>query len=185
LNSVLGLVRAGGLPQDLDMLLERVQHQLFSLGAEVAAGGATTPAGPTITADHVRELEAAIDRFEKELPPLRNFILPGGAPVVATLHLARPCCRRTERRLVGLSRCVTWPLSPVLTPYRNQLGDLLFVLRGSSMAGWGRWTDYDKGDCDKFVTAMRTKLPIATSGCAHKLGTKPLSAIRTQTFSHS
>ena len=78
LNTVLGLARAAGVPDDVDRLLDRIQSQLFDLGAEVARLGAETNSGCRIDAADVRALEEAIDHFDAELPPLRNFILPGG-----------------------------------------------------------------------------------------------------------
>jgi cob(I)alamin adenosyltransferase len=87
----------------------------------------------------VERLEQWIDRFDGEVPPLRRFILPGGAPEAATLHLARTVCRRAERRMVAL----TPPVDPVLVRYVNRLSDLLFVLaraanhrRGVSETEW-------------------------------------------------
>jgi len=127
LNTVLGLARAVRVPDDVDLLLDRIQNKLFDLGAEVARQGAASSAGDRIDAADVRTLEDAIDRFEQELPPLRNFILPGGTTAAAHLHFARAVCRRAERRLVGLLRdCPA--LSPEILVYMNRLSDLLFVL---------------------------------------------------------
>jgi cob(I)alamin adenosyltransferase len=127
LNTVLGLARAARLPEDVDRLLNRIQSQLFDLGAEVARLGTATDSGCRIAAADVRALEQAIDHFDAELPPLRNFILPGGTCAAAELHFARAVCRRAERWLVGLIREVPGLLSEILI-YLNRLSDLLFVL---------------------------------------------------------
>ncbi len=132
LNTALGLARAALVPDDVDRLLDRIQSQLFDLGAEVARLGAETNSGPKywvprINAAEVRALEEAIDHFDAELPPLRNFILPGGTPAAAVLHFARAVCRRAERWLVGLMR-ESPQLSPEILVYLNRLSDLLFVL---------------------------------------------------------
>jgi cob(I)alamin adenosyltransferase len=127
LNTVLGLARAASLPEDVAGLLDRVQSQLFDLGAEVARLGAETDSRCRIVPADIRALEEAIDRFDAELPPLRNFILPGGIFAAAELHFARAVCRRAERSLVGLLREVP-ALSPESLIYLNRLSDLLFVL---------------------------------------------------------
>jgi len=127
LNTTLGLARAARLPEDIDRLLDRIQNQLFDLGAEVARLGAEKHSGSQIAAADVQALEAAIDHFDLELPPLRNFILPGGTWAAAELHFARAVCRRAERRLVGLRREVPG-LSAEILVYLNRLSDLLFVL---------------------------------------------------------
>jgi cob(I)alamin adenosyltransferase len=127
LNTVLGLARAARLPDDVDRLLDRIQSRLFDLGAEVARLGAETDATCRIDAAGVRALEEAIDQFDAELPPLRNFILPGGTFAAAELHFARAVCRRAERRLVGLMREVPALAAEILV-YLNRLSDLLFVL---------------------------------------------------------
>ncbi len=127
LNTVLGLARAARVPDDVDRLLDRIQSRLFDLGAEVARLGAETHSARRIEATDVQALEEAIDQFEAELPPLRNFILPGGAFAAAQLHFARAVCRRAERWLVGLMREVPG-LSPEILIYLNRLSDLLFVL---------------------------------------------------------
>ena len=127
LNAALGVARAldagGGLAGEL----EAIQARLFSLGAELAA---VEPAALTklerVGDVHVAELERLIDRLEADLPPLQRFVLPGGAPLAAQLHLARTVCRRAERRLVGLKRGE--PVEPVLVRYLNRLADLLFVM---------------------------------------------------------
>ncbi len=127
LNTALGLARSTGVPDDVDRLLDRIQSQLFDLGAEVARLGVEKSSACRVDAADVRALEEAIDRFDAELPPLRNFILPGGTRAAAELHFARAVCRRAERKLVGLRREVP-KLSVEILVYLNRLSDLLFVL---------------------------------------------------------
>ncbi len=131
LNAALGVVltellRSGAGSGEIAALVEQIQHQLFELGAELAS--------PAVGADtrrigdrHVGQLEAAIDRHETQLAPLDEFILPGGAPAAAQLHLARCICRRAERRLVALVHEGAQSAGEGLR-YLNRLGDLLFVL---------------------------------------------------------
>ena len=123
LNSALGLVRAEPLGEQLDRLLERVQHDLCRVGAELA-----TVKTHTVGPKHVKAAEEAIDRCEAELEPLGEFILPAGTRAAAGLHLARAVCRRAERRLATLGRSGRQETSPHLTAYLNRLADLLFVL---------------------------------------------------------
>lgn len=127
-NSFIGLLRAERLDADVDAVLERVQHDLFALGADLAtpADGKRADAVPRITADNVASLERAIDEFDKELPQLRSFILPAGNRAVALAHTARSVVRRAERRTVTLAR--TENISQETIRYLNRLSDLLFVL---------------------------------------------------------
>jgi cob(I)alamin adenosyltransferase len=127
LNAWLGLVRAARVDADLDAALAQIQQDLFALGARLADPGEKIADRVTKAAigdaDAVR-LEQLIDRCEAELPPLRRFILAGGAMPGAALHVARTVCRRAERRMVALNP----PPDPVLIKYVNRLSDLLFVL---------------------------------------------------------
>jgi cob(I)alamin adenosyltransferase len=135
LNSFLGAARAGSLPQDIDRLLERVQHELFEVGAELAAIDPVAQGTRTIAALHIRALEDAIDHYQATLPELRQFVLPGGNPAAAQLHVARAVCRRAERRLVSLVRSEgAEKISATLITYLNRLGDLLFVLARAANA---------------------------------------------------
>ena len=127
LNAALGVARALDGGSGLTGELEAIQARLFSLGAELAA---TEPAAlarlERVGDAHVAELERLIDRLDADLPPLQRFVLPGGAPLAAQLHLARTVCRRAERRLVELGQEET--IEPVLVRYLNRLADLLFVM---------------------------------------------------------
>jgi cob(I)alamin adenosyltransferase len=127
LNAWLGLMRAGGLSPDLDETIVRIQRDLFAVGAQLADPSdrlAARTKKAFITDDDVARLEAAIDRFETEVPPLTKFILPGGATLGAAIHVSRTVCRRAERHMVGL----TPPADGVLIRYINRLSDFLFVI---------------------------------------------------------
>ena len=121
LNSAIGRVLAHDLPITVRGCLEDVQHDLFELGAELCLPGVTK-----IEAAHIRRLEAQLDGFNKELPPLKEFILPGGARSAADAHLARTICRRAERSVVKLGKA--GKLGDFGRHYLNRLSDLLFVL---------------------------------------------------------
>lgn len=127
LNAALGTVRALDPGHWLESELDHVQGELFTLGAELAATAEQALANLARLSDaHVARLEGWIDRLEEDLAPLQNFILPGGTPLGAQLHLARTICRRAERRLVALAG--TQSVDPRLVRYLNRLGDLLFVM---------------------------------------------------------
>jgi cob(I)alamin adenosyltransferase len=127
LNAVLGVVRAETLPDDVDQVLERIQRELFDLGAELASPDPVKQGTRKIDRGNVSALEAQIDRFQESLQPLDKFILPGGNRAAALLHLARTVCRRAERRLVTLVRHSQEEISLPLLAYLNRLSDLLFV----------------------------------------------------------
>jgi cob(I)alamin adenosyltransferase len=128
LNAALGVARATGLPESVDGLASAIQHDLFALGAALAD---PDPAGRfhgAIGVERVAALERAIDDHEAALPPLTQFILPGGTPGAAALHLARTVCRRAERAVVALASLDSEHVPPEIVAYLNRLGDLLFVL---------------------------------------------------------
>ena len=141
LNSVLGLVLMGAIEAEGTAVLRRAQNDLFDLGADLclpekAGRGKARPprsAPLRITADHVEPLEEAIDRFNASLPPLKSFVLPGGSPAAAWLHLARTVCRRAERAVVALSRRDRVNEQALI--YLNRLSDLLFVMARRANAG--------------------------------------------------
>jgi cob(I)alamin adenosyltransferase len=127
LNAWLGLVVSSPIDPDLRDALHHVQRDLFAVGSQLADPGDRLPRDKTkafITDADVARLEALIDRLETELPPLTAFILPGGSPAGAQLHVARTCCRRAERRIVQLKP----PVDAVIVRYVNRLSDLLFVM---------------------------------------------------------
>lgn len=127
LNCVLGVIRALKPKPVLDRILGKVQHQLFELGADLATPKAhQSPFIPRMKKSHAAALERTIDALEKELEPLKSFILPGGSVVAAELHLARTVCRRAERSVVRLSR--NEDIGDAVIIYLNRLSDLLFVM---------------------------------------------------------
>ena len=128
LNAMLGAARAAGLDADLTGAVEMIQKELFAVGARLADPAkriAGRVAKAAVQASDVERLEQTIDRLETELEPLRRFILPGGSPAGAALHVARTLCRRAERRIVALGGDAA---EPTLLAYVNRLSDLLFVL---------------------------------------------------------
>jgi cob(I)alamin adenosyltransferase len=151
LNAVIGLALIGGLDREASDLLRAIQNDLFDLGADLTVPEAPAPrsaaararppraesgsrraesgsgrASLRVTPDYIPPIEAAIDRFNASLRPLSSFVLPGGTPASAWLHLARTVCRRAERRLVALARREA--VNPHAVIYLNRLSDLLFVL---------------------------------------------------------
>lgn len=127
LNAVLGMVRTHDLPQRLDEQLAHVQDDLFNVGTDLATPRADRWEGMhEVGDDEVERLEAWIDGLNDELEPLKEFILPGGGPAGATLHLARTVCRRAERRVVDLHGHDP-EQGPGTLRYLNRLSDYLFV----------------------------------------------------------
>ena len=126
LNALLGVVRGCALPDDVDRVLQWIQNHLFIIGAELAASDETARMGSGISEDHVRRIESEIDAFDESLPPLKQFILPGGSIAGAALHLACAVARRAERQCVSLSR--NDKVDPQILRYINRLSDLCFVL---------------------------------------------------------
>ncbi len=126
LNAVLGVVRAARPSSRVDQILDHIQNELFSVGAELATPTTAGSHFGRVEESQVARLEEMIDLCETDLSPLKNFILPGGTPAAAQLHLARTVCRRAERLVVALSESSA--VSPQLVVYLNRLSDLLFVL---------------------------------------------------------
>ncbi len=127
LNAAIGLARSERLPTEIEQTLERVQSELFSVGAELATPDPAKHGMALIGNAQTRRLEAAIDHLEAGLPPLKQFILPAGSRGGALLHLARGICRRAERRVVTLANTTDTIVSAALVTYLNRLGDYLFV----------------------------------------------------------
>jgi cob(I)alamin adenosyltransferase len=122
LNSAIGVLLAvPNLPDSIAAGMTTVQHELFDLGGELCIPGSTV-----ISAAQVERLETLLDGFNAALPPLKEFILPGGGPGAAACHLARTIARRAERRAWTLA--VQEPVNPEALRYLNRLSDLLFVL---------------------------------------------------------
>jgi len=129
LNSALGVVRAGG-GGFFDAVLESIQRDLFSIGGQLAtpepARVQKSLQKTVLLPERIAEFERIMDEAETELPPLRAFVLPGGTPVAAALHLSRTICRRAERSVVHLAH--SDPIPELLVVYLNRLSDLLFTL---------------------------------------------------------
>ena len=122
LNSSIGVLLAvPGLPPKVTGCLIEIQHELFDMGGELCIPGHTV-----IKDEHAARLENVLDEFNDTLPPLKEFILPGGGPAAAACHVSRTIARRAERRVLTLSRVES--VSPEVVKYLNRLSDLLFVL---------------------------------------------------------
>lgn len=128
LNAVLGMVRSERPGPRLEEILERLQNELFALGAELAAEDPQAFGVQILQESHVQQMERDIDALEERLPPLKQFILPGGTKAAAGLHLARTVCRRAERQTVLLADQPETEISGGLLRYLNRLSDLLFVM---------------------------------------------------------
>jgi cob(I)alamin adenosyltransferase len=128
LNAWLGFVRASSDDNDVTTMLEQIQRDLFGLGARLADPAkriAERVTKAAVGSGDIARLETWIDRLDSELPPLRRFILAGGSPTGAALHVARTVCRRAERSIVALGSDA---IEPELLVYVNRLSDLLFVM---------------------------------------------------------
>lgn len=126
LNSFLGLVRDRTEDEHVRGILFEIQNRLFDLGANLASDPSKNFPSPTVGQTDIQLLEHEIDEMEATLPPLKNFILPGGHPTVSHCHVARCVCRRAERLVVALN--MEEPVSPEVLKYLNRLSDYLFVL---------------------------------------------------------
>ena len=131
-NSLLGLALAADPPGEMRAVLERVQNELFDVGADISV-----PFGIAdrlrVTQAQIDALEADCDRFNADLPELRSFVLPGGSELAARLHVARATCRRAERDVLDAAERVE--INPLVIAYVNRLSDLLFILARSANAG--------------------------------------------------
>jgi cob(I)alamin adenosyltransferase len=133
LNSVLGLVLAGGVAAEVRPWLEQVQNDLFDLGADLSVPLEDERERLRVTAEQVERLEEQCDLVNERLEPLKSFILPGGTESAARLHVARSVCRRAERLAVGLA--AQEGVNPEALAYLNRLSDLLFILARAANAG--------------------------------------------------
>ncbi len=147
LNALIGMARlsAGELAKrsprldDLNLVLGRIQQELFSVGSVLARKeGDVQPGRPCVGPNEVEELERDIDSRNGSLAPLRSFVLPGGNRLNVELHLCRTVCRRAERRVVALAR--EEEISPEVIRYLNRLSDAFFV--------WSRWVNLVLGDAE-------------------------------------
>ena len=140
LNAFVGLVRISAADHklvELELIFERIQHELFNLGSVLATMPQDLhPNQPRITQETIDQLEREIDLYNANLSPLRSFVLPGGTRICAELHVCRTICRRAERSLVTLSHNEEIPLEAML--YLNRLSDAMFV--------WSRWVNQALGE---------------------------------------
>ncbi len=136
LNSHLGTVLAARPPQPMTVVLERIQNELFDVGADLSVPYGAGGARLRVEQASIDALERACDSFNAALPELRSFVLPGGTEVAARLHVARTVCRRAEREVLLASRDVE--LNPLVLVYLNRLSDLLFILARAANAAAGR-----------------------------------------------
>lgn len=121
LNSTIGVLLTETMPEDIRQALTGIQHDLFDLGGELCIPGMTM-----INESQIERLEELVERFNADLSPLKDFILPGGTRAAALAHLARTVCRRAERQIVQLANSET--VADHARKYLNRLSDLLFVL---------------------------------------------------------
>ena len=139
LNSFVGLARISARESglnELEIIFERVQHELFNLGSVLATLPQDLhPKQPRITKETIEQLEREIDHYNASLPSLRSFVLPGGSRICAELHVCRTVCRRAERTLVTMSHAEEIPIEAML--YLNRLSDAMFV--------WSRWVNQALG----------------------------------------
>lgn len=137
-NAAIGLARSllGANATDLDLILARVQNDLFDLGADLATpSGGRAEGALRIVQSQVERLEREIDEINQRLSPLRSFVLPGGSHGAAALHVARTISRRAERVMVALSAVPGETVEPPAMRYANRLSDLLFVAARAANAG--------------------------------------------------
>ena len=134
LNAVVGFVLTVDCPDDMRVVLGRVQNELFDLGADLSVP-MEQDARLRVTQEQVDALEGDCDRFNADLPGLKSFVLPGGSEAAARLHVARTTCRRAEREALTASGLYT--VNPLALVYLNRLSDLLFILARAANAETG------------------------------------------------
>ncbi len=133
LNSSIGLVLSTGPPKNVRGWLERIQNELFDLGADLSVPESAKGDRLRVAQEQIDWLEGVCDTVNDELEPLKSFVLPGGTELAARLHVARTVCRRAERRTVELAE--DEPVNPLVVAYLNRLSDLLFILaRAANLA---------------------------------------------------
>ena len=142
LNSVIGVLLTEDLPAEISADLLAIQHDLFDMGAELCIPGHTA-----LTDEHIARLDARLAHYNAALPPLREFILPGGSRGSAQAHVARMVCRRAERAVVALARVDQ--VNPPVRQYLNRLSDLMFVL--------ARCINQHAGQKDTFWAGAQTR----------------------------
>ena len=135
LNSWLGVVLAGAVPDDVRSVLERVQNELFDVGADISVPFGVGDGRLRVSRTQIQELERDCDRFNASLPELKSFVLPGGTEAAARLHVARAVCRRAERAVLDASQELE--LNGDVLVYLNRLSDLLFILARAANAAAG------------------------------------------------
>ncbi|MEZ5564815.1 MAG: cob(I)yrinic acid a,c-diamide adenosyltransferase [Gammaproteobacteria bacterium] len=155
LNACIGVVLATpGVTTAISNSLSAIQHRLFDLGGELSV-----PGREVMLAGDSSDLEHVLDGLNKDLPPLKEFVLPGGSPAAAACHVARAVCRRAERRVITLQR--DEPVNPESVRYLNRLSDLLFVIsRVLCRLDNGRevtWQPRSKPATDQIQTRAPTK----------------------------
>jgi cob(I)alamin adenosyltransferase len=142
LNAQVGVVLAGDLPAEFRPILERVQNELFDVGADLSVPYGVGDGRLRVTDDRIADLERDCDHFNADLPELKSFVLPGGTEAAARLHVARTICRRAEREALATSHEVE--INQLVLIYLNRLSDLLFILARAANAAAGRdeplWT---------------------------------------------
>ena len=133
LNSQVGVVLAGDLPEEIRAVLARIQNELFDLGADVSVPFDPDDGRLRVSQEQIDGLEADCDRFNADLSELKSFVLPGGTETAARLHVARAISRRAE--LVALDAAEQVDLNPLVAVYLNRLSDLLFILARTANLG--------------------------------------------------
>lgn len=147
LNAHIGMAMSSGVGEEIESALQKVQNDLFHLGADlcVPEEDKSRKPVPVIAQRHIDELEKVMDQLSENLPPLENFVLPGGSTSAATLHVARAVCRRAERLAIALSR--KEQIGQFIIPYLNRLSDALFVM--------GRYENKREGSPDLLWDSRR------------------------------
>ncbi len=138
LNSLIGQILIHPVDKDVHECLVDVQHALFDIGGELAV-----PDMQVVDEHYVQSIEVTLDELNEPLPPLKEFILPGGGPAAVAAHVARSVCRRAERRMISLGQ--TEPVNEVSRRYLNRLSDLLFVVARSLAIGADGEVYWQKG----------------------------------------